>query len=227
MRNGKLCDIIQARLYLKGKNMDYKEYFEAQRSSCRLPRWEDLPDIELYMDQVITLMSKYFGKFSSKDETLLTPSMINNYVKNSIIPAPVKKKYSRTHLFRLIIICVMKQILPINDIGALIETLLKTRSEAEVLNLFTEQYEEEFLKTMDVLEKNTANRAGEPKEALLSFSVMHAAAIAGGSRFYAEFALDELKKTLAPAEEAPEEQKKTAKNPKSAKTTKKPQPKNS
>lgn len=207
--------------------MDYKEYFEAQRSSCRLPRWEDLPDIELYMDQVITLMSKYFGKFSSKDEALLTPSMINNYVKNSIIPAPVKKKYSRTHLFRLIIICVMKQILPINDIGALIETLLKTRSEAEVLNLFTEQYEEEFLKTMDVLEKNTANRAGEPKEALLSFSVMHAAAIAGGSRFYAEFALDELKKTLAPAEEAPEEQKKTAKNPKSAKTTKKPQPKNS
>ena len=193
--------------------MDYKEFFESRRENCRLPRWEDLPDIELYMDQVITLMGKYFEKFSSKEEALLTPSMINNYVKNNIIPAPVKKKYSRTHLFRLIIICVMKQVLPINDIGALIETMLKTRSEAEVLNLFSEQYEEEFLKTMEVLERNTEKRSGESKEALLSFSVMHAAAIAGGSTFYAEFALDELKKTLAPAEEAPEEPKKSAKKP--------------
>lgn len=194
--------------------MNYKDFFETRRENCRLPRWEDLPDIELYMDQVITLMAKFFGKFSSKEETLLTPSMINNYVKNGIIPAPVKKKYSRTHLFRLIIICVMKPVLPINDIGALIETLLKTRSEEEVLNLFTEQYEEEFLKTMDVLEKNTEKRAGEPKEALLSFSVMHAAAIAGGSAFYAEYALDELKKSIAPAEEAADEPKKPAKSAK-------------
>lgn len=193
--------------------MNYKEFFELRRENFRLPRWEELPDIELYMDQVITLMGKYFEKFSSKEVALLTPSMINNYVKNNIIPAPVKKKYSRTHLFRLIIICVMKQVLPINDIGALIETMLKTRSEAEVLNLFSEQYEEEFLKTMEVLRKNTEKRSGEPKEALLSFSVMHAAAIAGGSTFYAEFALDELKKTLAPAEEAPEEPKKSAKKP--------------
>lgn len=204
--------------------MDYKEFFEKQRSNCRLPRWEDLPDIELYMDQVITLMGKYFGKFSTKDEPLLTPSMINNYVKNNIIPAPVKKKYSRTHLFRLIIICVMKQVLPINDIGTLIETLLKTRSEAEVLNLFTEQYEEEFLNTMNILEKNTEKRVGETEEAMLSFSVMHAAAIAGGSIFYAEYALDELKKTIAPAEETPEAQKKPAKT---SKSTKKPQSKNS
>ena len=191
--------------------MDYKEFFETQRGNCRLPRWEELPDIELYMDQVITLMSKYFGKFSTKDEPLLTPSMINNYVKNNIIPAPVKKKYSRTHLFRLIIICVMKQVLPINDIGTLIETLLKTRSEAEVLNLFTEQYEEEFLNTMNILEKNTEKRVGETEEAMLSFSVMHAAAIAGGSIFYAEYALSELKGKTAEPENEADEPKKSAK----------------
>ena len=191
--------------------MDYKEFFENQRNNCRLPRWEDLPDIELYMDQVITLMSKYFGKFSTKDEPLLTPSMINNYVKNNIIPAPVKKKYSRTHLFRLIIICVMKQVLPINDIGTLIETMLKTRSEAEVLDLFTEQYEEEFLNTMNVLEKNTEKRIGETEEAMLSFSVMHAAAIAGGSIFYAEYALGELKSKFSAPEMESDEPKKSAK----------------
>ena len=189
--------------------MDYKEFFEKQRENCRLPRWEELPDLELYMDQVITLMGKYFGRFSSKDEPLLTPSMINNYVKNNIIPAPVKKKYSRTHLFRLIIICVMKQVLPINDIGTLIETLLKTRSEAEVLDLFTEQYEEEFLNTMNILEKNTEKRIAETEEAMLSFSVMHAAAIAGGSIFYAEYALGELKGKTAEPEKEAESAKKT------------------
>ena len=89
--------------------MDYKEFFERQKYECRLPRWDELPDIELYMDQVITLMGKYFGWLSPQDESVLTSSMINNYVKIGIIPAPIKKKYSRTHLFRLIIILKREQ----------------------------------------------------------------------------------------------------------------------
>ena len=132
--------------------MSEKENFETQGSGFRLPRWEERPDIELYMDQVITLMGKYFGGLSPSDEPFLTSSMINNYVKNEIIPAPVKKKYSRTHLFRLIIICMMKQVLPINDIGMMIDSLLKTKSEAEVLNLFAQQYESEYLNTTKMLD---------------------------------------------------------------------------
>lgn len=180
--------------------MDYKEFFERQKYECRLPRWDELPDIELYMDQVITLMGKYFGWLSPQDESVLTSSMINNYVKIGIIPAPIKKKYSRTHLFRLIIICVMKRVLPINDIAALIETLLETRTEDEVLDIFTSRYEEECFNTMSLLESSLEQNAEEESKAALSLSVIHAAAIAGGNILFSEYALSELRKRAEPPE---------------------------
>lgn len=180
--------------------MDYKEFFERQKYECRLPRWDELPDIELYMDQVITLMGKYFGWLSPQDESVLTSSMINNYVKIGIIPAPIKKKYSRTHLFRLIIICVMKRVLPINDIAALIETLLETRTEDEVLDIFTSRYEEECFNTMSLLESSLEQNAEEESNAALSLSVIQAAAIAGGNILFSEYALSELRKRAEPPE---------------------------
>lgn len=185
---------------MKGKAMDYKEFFERQKYECRLPRWDELPDIELYMDQVITLMGKYFGWLSPQDESVLTSSMINNYVKIGIIPAPIKKKYSRTHLFRLIIICVMKRVLPINDIAALIETLLETRTEDEVLDIFTSRYEEECFNTMSLLESSLEQNAEEESKAALSLSVVQAAAIAGGNILFSEYALSELRKRAEPPE---------------------------
>ncbi|HCF83206.1 MAG TPA: fatty acid-binding protein DegV [Ruminococcaceae bacterium] len=182
--------------------MDYKEFFERQKYECRLPRWDELPDIELYMDQVITLMGKYLAWLSPQNEPILTSSMINNYVKIGIIPPPVKKKYSRAQLFRLIIICVMKRVLPINDIAALIETLLETRTEEEVLDIFTSCYEEECFNTISLLEKSLENSAGEESKAALSLSVIQAAAIAGGNILFSEYALSELQKSA----EAPEKQ---------------------
>ena len=195
---------------MKGKAMDYKEFFERQKYECRLPRWDELPDIELYMDQVITLMGKYFGWLSPQDESVLTSSMINNYVKIGIIPAPIKKKYSRTHLFRLIIICVMKRVLPINDIAALIETLLETRTEDEVLDIFTSRYEEECFNTMSLLESSLEQNAEEESKAALSLSVIHAAAIAGGNILFSEYALSELRKRAEPPEN--QSKKSTRKN---------------
>lgn len=184
-----------------------------------LPRWEELPDIELYMDQVITLMSKYFGSVTLQDEPLLTSSMINNYVKNEIIPAPIKKKYSRSHLFRLIIICMMKQVLPINQIGMMIDSLLKTKSEAEVLNLFVQQFETEYLNTTKALDDSTESRHFNSEEAMLSYAAMHAAAIAGASKLYAENALAKLYDISKAAENPSEDSPKAKKSRKKAAQT--------
>lgn len=87
-----------------------------------LPTWDELPTIELYMDQVIILLSNYLGIFSavSNDDKIITPTMINNYVKQKIIPAPVKKKYSKMHLAYLIIVCILKQTLSISMISKII-----------------------------------------------------------------------------------------------------------
>ena len=68
-----------------------------------LPQWELLPDIGLYMDQVITLMDRTFSPALPKGE--MTKSMVNNYVKVGMIPRPVGKKYDREHLAMLGFLC--------------------------------------------------------------------------------------------------------------------------
>ena len=79
--------------------------------SYHLPEWEELPQIELYLDQVIALVNNYLGFFvyDPTEEKLLTPSMVNNYVKLRLIPAPVRKKYGRKHIALLLMVCTFKQ----------------------------------------------------------------------------------------------------------------------
>ena len=79
--------------------------------SYRLPEWDELPQIALYLDQVIALVNNYVGFFvyDPTEEKLLTPSMVNNYVTQRLIPAPVRKKYGRRHFALLLMICTFKQ----------------------------------------------------------------------------------------------------------------------
>ena len=82
--------------------------------------WEKLPEIELYMDQVLGYMDKQLGIYNAGESKTLTSSMINNYVKEEIIPRPEHKKYGRSHLAMLMMLCAFKQILPIADAGKLL-----------------------------------------------------------------------------------------------------------
>ncbi|MDO5299185.1 MAG: DUF1836 domain-containing protein [Clostridia bacterium] len=86
-----------------------------------LPRWEMLPDIGLYMDQVITLMERTFSPTLPKGE--ITKSMVNNYVKVGLIPRPTGKKYDREHLAILMMIGVLKQALNMESIAQLLVIL--------------------------------------------------------------------------------------------------------
>ena len=83
----------------------------------QLPVWEQLPQIELYMDQVILLLKQYLTPlYHGEVDRAITTSIINNYVRMKIIPPPAKKKYSRVHIASLIMICVLKQSLSISCI---------------------------------------------------------------------------------------------------------------
>lgn len=85
----------------------------------------DIPSIDLYMDQVTTFMDKGLAQYKrNEQDKILTKTMINNYTKAKIFPAPVKKKYSRTHLMLLIMIYHLKSILSIKDIGILFHSAL-------------------------------------------------------------------------------------------------------
>ena len=81
-----------------------------------LPTWDMLPCIELYMDQVLVLLTQYLNFLPREDgaENITTPAMVNNYVKMKVLPPPVKKRYSRVHLAYLIMVCMLKQTLGIS-----------------------------------------------------------------------------------------------------------------
>lgn len=85
---------------------------------------DDIPNIDLYMDQVTTFMDSNLkdSKRYNADK-ILTKTMINNYAKNNLLPPPLKKKYSKEHILVLIFIYYLKNILTINDIQTLLEPL--------------------------------------------------------------------------------------------------------
>lgn len=95
-----------------------------KNSSCpracpTLPAWEELPDLELYMDQVLSLVSRYLA---AGDEKVLTASMVNNYVKQKLLPPPVNKRYNRSHIASLLMLCILKSVLPIAAVQQLFQS---------------------------------------------------------------------------------------------------------
>lgn len=112
--------------------------FDEKMKSYSLPTWEELPDIELYKDQVISIITKYLEIYYDTIGTdkIVTSSMINNYVKLGTIPAPIKKKYSKVHLAYLIIICTMKQTLDIATIQKIIPVDIDEETVRQIYNSF-------------------------------------------------------------------------------------------
>lgn len=88
-------------------------------------KMEDIPNIDLYMDQVTTLMEENLRqstRYPDQDK-ILTKTMINNYAKNDLLPPPVKKKYSKEHVLVLIFIYYYKGLLSISDIQTLLDPI--------------------------------------------------------------------------------------------------------
>lgn len=85
---------------------------------------EDLPNIDLYMDQVTTFMDRHLESSKRyKEDKLLTKTMINNYTKNDLLPSPNKKKYSKDHMYLLILIYYLKNVVSITDIQSILKPL--------------------------------------------------------------------------------------------------------
>lgn len=84
-------------------------------------KWEVLPDIDLYMDQVVTYLRRQLALFQDDSEaSLVTRSIINNYVKDGIVPRPVNKRYAREQLSALMMACVLKRVLPMQQVKQLL-----------------------------------------------------------------------------------------------------------
>ena len=104
----------------------------------RLPEWEEIPNIGLYMDQVVMLLMGYLDYMppEQKEEQVVTAAAINNYVRKGIMPSPEKKKYYREHIAYLVMICTLKQSLSI----AMLQKLLPVGRGEEAVRPVYEAY---------------------------------------------------------------------------------------
>lgn len=104
---------------------------------------EDIPNIELYVDQVTTFIESQLESVKrNDDEKILTKTMINNYTKNHVLPSPDKKKYSKDHVLTLILIYYLKSFLSIKDIQTLLEPVTDKYFGTESTLSFYDLYEE-------------------------------------------------------------------------------------
>lgn len=114
-------------------------------SAMEYVKSSEIPSIDLYMDQVLTFMNTHLGNAKRyDDDKIMTKTMINNYAKNRLIPAPEKKKYSKEHIMVLMFIYYFKNILSIGDIQSILNPLTERYfANGKDLNL-EKIYEEVF-----------------------------------------------------------------------------------
>lgn len=144
------------------KLLDLKTRMEQERPAD----WEHLPDIALYMDQLVSYMPRQLIHFDDRDA--LTSAMVNNYIKDGLVPRADGKRYSPTHLGYLTAVCALKKVLSVRDISALIHSGEELGMDAEAMYGY-------FLRKLDTALSDAAEtidpEAGEKELAKLALEL--------------------------------------------------------
>lgn len=116
--------------------------WEKYINEFRLPAWEAIPDLGLYMEQVLALLTDYLDYLPPelKEEQFITAATINNYVRNRYMPKPLKKKYYRIHIAYLVMICTLKQSLTIATLTKLIPNDIPEEQVKEIYTAYRERH---------------------------------------------------------------------------------------
>ena len=107
--------------------LDLRERMEHERPAP----WEELPDLALYMDQIIAYMPRQLIHFNQRED--LTSAMVNNYIKDGLVPRADGKRYGPVHLGYLTAVCALKKVLSVRDTGALLAAGQATGKDSETL----------------------------------------------------------------------------------------------
>jgi len=142
-----------------------------------IPDWDALPAIPLYMDQVMMITGDALSLFERDEkQSLLTSSMINNYVKSGLVEHPVHKKYAKEHLSKLMMTSMLKQTLSIQDLSVLFS------GETDSKHLY-----DAFVKTQNTALHETASELQPDMDAdALRAAALRLAAEANARRAVAE-----------------------------------------
>lgn len=184
---------------------------------------EDIPDIDLYMDQVTTYMETQLAQSKRyPDDKILTKTMINNYAKNDLLPSPEKKRYSKEHLLLLIFIYYFKNFLSISDIKTLLDPITEKYYKADTDQDMTyiydevfsmekgqiERLEKELIKQYRVAASTFQDAGEEEREKLIRFSFI---CLLSFDVYVKKMMVERMIDEMRPAE-PPKKEKKSKKN---------------
>lgn len=123
---------------IKIENKDIKQALIEAVEDFHLPRYEEIPDVGLYLDQVVRYVNRYFPLCPENE---ITSSMVSNYVKHKIINGPQKKCYGKESIARLIFVCYMKMVSPLDDIRLMEQRQASTYPLDVAYDYFCEELE--------------------------------------------------------------------------------------
>ena len=176
---------------IAGKLRRWEKYLK----NYRLPAWEDIPDFGLYMNQLTDLLRRYLDYLPPelKEEQFITAATINNYVRKKVIPEPVKKKYYRTHIAYLIVICSLKRCLSLATLQTMLPLGMSEEELKETYNSYVKLHHKVILYFTEAVRQASGAILGheDRKEEGLAFDdtaelVAAAAIVSGFSMHLAE-----------------------------------------
>lgn len=178
--------------------MDELKELKQRLTSERPQPWEDFPDIGLYMDQIISYMPRQLIHYG--DGEALTSAMVNNYIKDGMLPRAEGKRYSRSHLAYLTAICALKQVLTVREASLLIGAGVANKDNEYLYDYFTTELDEALNETAEGLDVDTEEK-DLPKLALGLALRSYA------DRLACQRVLDILRERTAPPEKSKEKSK--------------------
>ena len=149
--------------------MENIKEFKEMLINSRPEQWDVIPDIDLYMDQVISYMKRQHIGLAIEDEETLTSAMINNYIKSGLLPRANGKKYNRQHIGYLTAICLLKQVLSVGNTGILLNNQMEHRSIEDFYANYEAILDEEFNKVAESIDENASG--GELAQLALQMAV--------------------------------------------------------
>ncbi|MFH6709984.1 DUF1836 domain-containing protein [Streptococcus suis] len=103
-----------------------------------IPYWHELPDLDLYLDQVLLYVNQTTTSSELLEQKSLTASMINNYVKHKQLEKPIKKKYQKRQVARLIALTILKNVFSIQELSQTLNLLLHSNNSETLYNHFVD-----------------------------------------------------------------------------------------
>ena len=135
--------------------------------------YEGLPDMNLYMEQVVTYLERELHIFQSTSlDKIITPSMINNYVKGEVIPSPIGKKYNREHLALIEEVATLKQVLSINEVKEVLQNrYLDKTLKGDIFNSFNALNNEKISTSVEEAFKKLNDVDDNDKDGLINLAL--------------------------------------------------------